>query len=433
MDFLLEYNLVDGVLMWTLTVLTAWLLVVLSWRRVPLWWLAAAWIFTGGALLAWLTLWVFEFVLDVVSNLPWQVRAWFTSFVGASVLTGVTFWKSPRWKKVLAVGAVPIFVVTTVVGINSYYGLRPTVAALLGISLAPQLDINKPAQDMTTSMPVLWRDWEAPPNMPATGVTRTQVIPGTLSGFTPRPAGVYLPPVALVDSPPALPLVVMMMGQPGDPDPRFAADALNELAARNRGLAPIVIVVDQLGNPLVDDLCLDTARFGNVETYINKDVVEWARRNLNVIGDARYWTAGGYSHGGQCAISFAAKYPETWGNVLDVSGEEYPGAEHPGSTLREIFHGDQTAYDAQKPEHILNIRQYKGIHAVFTACRDDPAYMTAARKISTAASHAGMTVNLLEIPEGGHGIGALATGLRDGFGILYPRLGLSNPTDGPAP
>lgn len=141
------------------------------------------------------------------------------------------------------------------------------------------------------------------------------MIPGTLSGFTARPAGIYLPPAALVDSPPALPLVVMMMGQPGDPDPRFAAESLNEFAAQNRGLAPIIIVADQLGNSLVDDLCLDTARFGNAETYINKDVVDWARSNLNVIGDARHWTVAGYSHGGQCAISFGAKYPEIWGNI----------------------------------------------------------------------------------------------------------------------
>lgn len=141
------------------------------------------------------------------------------------------------------------------------------------------------------------------------------MIPGTLSGFTARPAGIYLPPAALVDSPPALPLVVMMMGQPEDPDPRFAAESLNEFAAQNRGLAPIIIVADQLGNSLVDDLCLDTARFGNAETYINKDVVDWARSNLNVIGDARHWTVAGYSHGGQCAISFGAKYPEIWGNI----------------------------------------------------------------------------------------------------------------------
>ncbi|KRE65522.1 MULTISPECIES: hypothetical protein [Micrococcaceae] len=169
MDFLLTYNIVDGVLLWSLTVLAAWLLVVLSWRRVPLWWLAAAWTFTGGALLASLALWVFEFVLDVLTNPPWQVRAWFTSFVGASVLAGVSCRKSPRWKRVLAVAAVPIFAVTTVVGINSYYGLRPTVAALLGISLELPLDINKPALETAISMRVLWRDWELPPNVEPTG------------------------------------------------------------------------------------------------------------------------------------------------------------------------------------------------------------------------------------------------------------------------
>lgn len=429
MDFLLECNLVDGSLLRALTVIACLLVAVLSWRRSnPAWWFAALWVMTGGAFLAALTLWALENFLHFFAHPPWQARAWVTAFTGASVLAAANCWRSPRWRKILAGVAVPVFALTAIVGINAYYGLRPTVAALVGISLDVPLDIKQPPTKAAANQSVLWRDWAPPRNLPATGVTRTQVIPGTLSGFTARPAGIYLPPAALVDSPPALPLVVMMMGQPGDPDPRFAADSLNEFAAQNRGLAPIVIVADQLGNSLVDDLCLDTARFGNAETYINKDVVDWARSNLNVIGDAKHWTVAGYSHGGQCAISFGTKYPEIWGNILDISGEEYPGAEHAEDILQNTFNGDQAAYDAQKPAQILKTHRYNDIYAVFTACLDDPAYLLVAREISSAASQAGMTVSLVEIPEGGHVIGALRAGLREGFGILYPRLGLSEPS-----
>jgi hypothetical protein len=44
-------------------------------------------------------------------------------------------------------------------------------------------------------------------------------------------------------------LVIMMMGQPGDPDPQYIAKILDAQAQKNNGLAPYVLVVDQLGDP----------------------------------------------------------------------------------------------------------------------------------------------------------------------------------------
>jgi enterochelin esterase-like enzyme len=267
--------------------------------------------------------------------------------------------------------------------------------------------------------------------MPEAGTIGTQEIPNPASGFPSRPAGIYLPPAALVPKAPALPLVVLMMGQPGNPDPQYVAAVLDQYAADHQGLAPIVIVADQLGDPLVDSLCLDTPVYGNVETFINKDVLAWANNHLNVINDPHYRTIAGYSHGGQCAISFAAKYPQLWGNVLDISGEEYPGAEHPDTTLRDIFGGDRAAYDAQKPVNILHAHHYPDTAAVFTVSNDDPIYVDAAKKVQDAATSAGMTVTYIEIPNAGHVIGALNGGLREGFGVLYPRLGFTGPEPAP--
>ena len=131
-NLLLEFSLVDGILLWPLIFLATLSTIVLSRRRIPQWWLAALCIYTGGTLLAWLILYVFEFILDVPVNFPWQVRAWLTSFVAASLLTGVSCWKSPRWKKVLAIGAIAVYALTTLVGINAYYSFRPTVSMLFG-------------------------------------------------------------------------------------------------------------------------------------------------------------------------------------------------------------------------------------------------------------------------------------------------------------
>jgi enterochelin esterase-like enzyme len=162
-----------------------------------------------------------------------------------------------------------------------------------------------------------------------------------------------------------------------------------------------------------------------VEKYINVDVVNWAKANLNILPDRDHWTIAGYSNGGQCAISFALKYPKMWGNVVDISGEEFPGAEDPAGNLAEIFGGNQAAYDAQKPINIMKGKQFPDTTAVFTAGSDDVTYVAAAKAVSAAAKASGMTVTYYEVPNGGHVGIALNAGLTKGFEVLYPRLGLS--------
>src|SRR5687767_9661617 len=124
--------------------------------------------------------------------------------------------------------------------------------------------------------------------MPTVGQQGTQEIPGTQSGFDARPAGIYLPSAALVDDAPALPPVILMMGYPGNPDQSYIAAILDEFAAQNKGLPPIAVVADQIGNG-GDPACADSAAFGNAETFIKTDVVNWAKLNLNVIQDPKYW------------------------------------------------------------------------------------------------------------------------------------------------
>ncbi|NYE94275.1 enterochelin esterase-like enzyme [Psychromicrobium silvestre] len=261
--------------------------------------------------------------------------------------------------------------------------------------------------------------------MPAVGKTGVVYIDPKASGFKARPAGVYLPPAALTAHPPKLPFYLLMMGQPGRPDPHYVEGIFNDYAKKHRGLAPIVLVADQVGPTQSDTLCLNSAKFGQVEDYIAKDVVSWAKQNLNILSERKYWTVAGYSNGGQCAISFAAKYPQVWGNVVDISGEEYPGAEHPASNLSSIFNGDQAAYDAEKPINIMAKHHYPDTHAVFTVGSDDSLYVAQAKRVSQAAREAGMIVDYHEVLNGGHLIKALAGGLTRGLQVLDKRWGLS--------
>jgi poly(3-hydroxybutyrate) depolymerase len=277
----------------------------------------------------------------------------------------------------------------------------------------------------------LWANWIPPNDLPSAGTIGSVNIPNTLSGFRSRPAGLYLPPAALVKNAPLLPLVIMLMGQPGNPDPSFQKPILDAFATRHNGLAPIVLVADQLGNPATDPLCLDTAKYGKSETFLAGDVVAWARANLHVLSDPAHWTIAGYSNGGQCALSLGAKHPEIWGNVLDISGEEYPGSSRPNQTLVQDFAGNKAAYQAARPLKILAAHHYSDTVGIFTVGSNDGSYVTQARRVEAAAKASGWKTTYFEVPKGGHVLGALNGGLREGYRLLYPRLGLSDPAATP--
>ncbi|MCP1413226.1 alpha/beta hydrolase-fold protein [Paenarthrobacter sp. A20] len=426
MDDILKLDISGPVVMAIAGAIGAVFFLVLFLRPTARWALTAIVAVVSAALLGWLTVWLIEDVMDVFHvGLTPRVWFWAVACFAALGLAAVSFRHSRPWRKVVAAFAIPVFLLVAALGINAEFGLNKTLGSALGISTEGAIQLNKPNPDASIPAGPLWQSWKPPATMPAKGKVGTQVIPATASGFDARPAGIYLPPAALTDNPPRLPLYVLMMGQPGLPDPQYVSAALDEFAAKNNGLAPIAIVADQIGPDENDNLCLDTAKYGNVEKYINEDVVNWAKANLNILPDREHWTIAGYSNGGQCAISFAVKYPKMWGNVVDISGEEFPGAEDPAGNLAAIFGGNQADYDAQKPINIMKGKQFPDTTAVFTVGSDDVTYVAAAKAVSAAAQAAGMTVTYYEVPNGGHVGIALNAGLTKGFEVLYPRLGLS--------
>ncbi|WP_253901363.1 esterase family protein [Arthrobacter sp. PAMC 25486] len=312
------------------------------------------------------------------------------------------------------------------IGINADAGIDRTLGAVLGLDTGETVKLPVPGQGGGQEGAVpLWQSWKPPAGMPAAGEQGTHDIPNSHSGFIARPAGIYLPPAARTAKPPILPLVIMLMGQPGDPTPQFIGGVLDTYAAANQGLAPIVVVADQIGPDQNDTLCVDSKKYGKVESYIMKDVVGFARDNLGVLQDPKSWTIAGYSNGGQCAISLGAKYPDVFGNILDISGEEFPGAEDSSGNLAQVFNGDQAAYDAQKPINIMAGKHFRDTTAIFTVGALDAIYVPAAQTVSAAAQAAGMATTYYEVPNAGHLGAALTGGLEKGFEILYPRLDLS--------
>lgn len=426
-----QLPIIDGAVPIVAYIVAAVLLVIVlvrGWRRRALLWASVGAI--GGAAVGVLAVHLVDRSHAFGSApLPLFVTQWAAGALAAAGFALGAFVGARLWRRIVSGVAVLSFLVAATIGINAAFGLNPTLGTLFGISGYDTVDLPKtdPTSGTAPSVP-LAQSFVPPADMPAKGTRGTQDIPATASGFSARPAGIYLPPAALVSNAPALPLVIMMMGHPGNPDPTAISDVLDTFAARNHGLAPIVIVADQVGSAVADTACADSAAYGRARTYVTQDVVAWAKAHLNIIRDPAYWTIAGYSNGGGCAISFGADYPGLWKNILDISGEPFPGSEQVANITKTVFGGDAAAFEASKPVNIMAAAPagtYAGMTAVLTAGADDPAYIAHADTLAAAAKKAGMAVTRYDIPGAGHTGDALKLGLVEGFTVLYPVLGLS--------
>lgn len=430
-DFLLDVNVIDGPFLWAVYALGALVAIYLLGREASGHWVLTAivLIIVGGMVGAgvlWAAVYVLKWYGGPVTEAAWL---WVPAVFAGIFIAIWNLWFTRWWRKLIALLAIPIFALTAVFGINAAYGLNATLGSMLHISTVGTIDPEAPDLSEIDPVDPLYLTWQPPAGMPETGSIGAVEggIPNANSGFPARPAQLYLPPAALVDDAPRLPLVIMMMGQPGDPDASYIGAVLDEYAAQHDGLAPIALVIDQLGDPADDPLCLDSER-GNVETYVMSDVVPWALQELNVLRGRQFWTVAGFSNGGECAAYFGTKYFDTFGNLLAVSPVEFPGAEQSEEVLSTIFGGDQVAYNAVKPANMMAARApYPDTTAIFTVGADDSGFGPGTQRLADAAALAGMNTTFYTVPDADHGVSALNGGLEKGFELLSPRLGLAAP------
>lgn len=432
MEQLLGFNVLDKQLLYAFYVLSAlaalYLLVRPPLRPRSL--LLALAALAAGAAAGALVLFIAEVVVNAFGiPLDADTRGWVIFAFAGTALALANLWRSRWWRKVTAVVAVLVFVSTSALAVNAAYGLNPTVGAMLGLSQAPQLalpTLNPPAAQASSAP--LWQRWKPPAGMPAVGQSGAVSIPATVSGFRAREAHLYLPPAALVADPPPLPIVVMMMGQPGGPEQnKSAVQQLDALAKRNHGLAPLFLTIDQLGSPYQNPVCVDSGK-GNVYTYVTTDVVNFIRSRLNVPADRLQWAVAGYSNGGECALSFGAKRPDLFGSLLDISGELEPINGTADNTVKTIFGGSQAAFTAEKPVTILKGQRYSDSLAIFTSGALDHTYGPQAATAEAAAKAAGMTTHRFVGQGIGHRGDAVDYGLKQGLPLLYERFGLAPPS-----
>jgi enterochelin esterase-like enzyme len=365
--------------------------------------------------------------------LPLPVVGWITVAVAAAGLGAVrglpvrARWRRPAGAALAAV----LVVLTAAVQVNIYFGQYPAVRNAIG--LAPRNVVH--LADVTARRPVvvdrpgdgaLLKGWKPPADMPAAGRLAQIHIPGTRSGFRARDGWVWLPPAYLASSHPRLPVLILLAGQPGRPGDWFDGGrldtVLNAFAARHRGLAPVVVIPDDLGGPLANPLCMDS-RLGRAETYLTVDVPAWIRQNLQVDPDTDRWAVGGYSHGGTCALQLAVRRPDLFPTFVDVSGQREPTLG--GGVRRTVdvaFGGDAAAFHAVNPLDTLATRRFPHTLGVLAVGRDDRDYGPQQRDVRRACRQAGMRVEWVTVP-GGHNWTAWKAGFTRGLDLIGSRLG----------
>lgn len=413
----------------TIDVVAVALAVYLVVRRPTVRWIVTTLIAIGaGVVLGFVLCWLLVDVLDIFGvDLSGITRMWVALAFAGLALVIVNLWGSRWWRKVIAVAAVPVILITAAAGINVDFGAYRNLNDAVGVNPYKAVTVGRVSNPAhTSSIPTL-ATWTPPATMPKVGRIRSVEIPPTVSNFAARPGTIYLPPAALTANPPALPVLVTMAGQPGQPSDMFTAGHLGTImdtyAATHKGIAPIVVEPDQLSNPGHNPMCVD-GPLGNSATYMLTDVVHWIKTHFRVMTAPNAWAISGFSEGGTCTVQFAAGHPEIFGTGLAISSQLGPtvGAD----TVQKGFGGSEARAAAAQPTALFAAHApYKNSFIVFAVGAYDVKYNGFARVLLQHADAAGVQTKLLESPGTAHDWNTVRYSLRVGVPMLFPHMGLA--------
>lgn len=363
----------------------------------------------------------------------WLVKALITLIFGVLGLLVTAIVDSTSHRRVLAAVLVPLVILSGALGVDWVYGEYTTLGSVLNMPNYRPLDEKR---SKSAAMTVTeWNKLASQnrlPAMPDRGEVHTVTIPATTSQFAARNADVYLPPAALSDKPPALPVMVMLAGQPGSPDRFFEASnvisMMNSYAERHHGLAPIVISPDQNGSTKQNSLCADTPVYGKAETYLTVDVTNWLINNLPVSESPDHWLIGGFSQGGTCSTQLGPAHPDIYGHIFAANGELEPTYHNRQETINRYFGGDTAAYMEHVPTQIISRKAPSKQTLITTAGAWDRESQRNQIIIGRAALKAGMHVDTLISRESGHDWHAVQAALRPTIEIFGEQAGLGTNT-----
>jgi enterochelin esterase-like enzyme len=366
---------------------------------------------TAAAFIVGLNLFVVKVWRPFPDALPFSVLLW--AWLGLTgLLLALALILVPQrsfWVPVSALAGLTALILIAVVQVNRFYGQYPSVGTALGLTRPRLVALASLGWGSgTVAAPAdgyLAENWQPPSRLPAHGAVARVRIPGTVSGFRARPAYVYLPPAYTATTPrPLLPVLVLLAGQPGSADSWLVSGQLTKMMDRyasvHNGLAPVVVMADNLGDNFANPLCVDSPH-GNAETYLAQDVPAWVRAHLQVAQGREAWAIAGLSSGGTCALQMAVRAPAVYGRFLDISGEYEPLDGSRRQTIDEFFHGDAAAYAAVNPVDIMRHQRFPDTAGRIVVGLDDRVYHPQLKRVLAACEGAGMQMSWLA-PPGGH-------------------------------
>jgi len=337
--------------------------------------------------------------------------------------------------RAVAVILVVCAVFSTATGIDQAYGEYATIGSLFGQDAYREADLTGMAKRSDLIGVTQWRQEAADgsiSDIPAHGEVSKVNIPAAASHFEARQALVYLPPAALVTAKhkPALPVILMMSGQPGSPGRVFAAGGIqtmmDDYAQHHDGLAPIVIAADQLGDDSHNTLCVDSPVYGKALTYLTKDVVDWVKTNLPAARQAQDWAIAGFSQGATCSLQIGANHPDLFSTIIPTGSELKPTNGSESSMISRFFHGDRTAYEKQIPINAIRNHAPSNQTLVIGAGERDRESVRNVERIVPVAQRVGMHVTAVESLGNAHDWHAVQDTLRYGLVVFGYNTGLSD-------
>ncbi len=318
---------------------------------------------------------------------------------------------------------------------NKSYGYYPTLASLVSHSRPSR---NQDQVTIVRSNNVIGsggldqnieKSFIPSTDTPSQGKVFDIAIPGSKSGFKTRNASIYLPPAALARPELKLPVVILMAGTPGGPQDWLNGGNLekttNDFAAKHKGLAPLLVLVDQNGSQMGDTECVDSPR-GNAETYLTIDVPSYIKTHYNVIDQPQSWAIGGLSNGGTCGVMLALRHPDIYKNFLDFSGEARLQVGSRASTIKVLFGGSEDDYIKHDPVTILRNGKFVGTHGWYEYGRDDTkAIQKDAKDLYDLSKASGMDVSI-EAIKGTHSFYVWSQSYHDSLPWLAQNIGLTS-------
>ena len=255
----------------------------------------------------------------------------------------------------------------------------------------------------TTLAPPLETQWTPPAGLRERGEVLSEVtIPPTLSGFAARSAYVYLPPAYFADPRPALPILVLLPGVPGQPKNWLAGldthKVFDRYAAAHHGLAPILVFPDYSGGLTGDKGCVDS-NDGNIETYLTRDVPAFVTATFAPASGPTRWGIGGFSDGGTCALVIGLRHPDLFGVIVDFSGDVGPNEN--GSVDRYVTHflgGDGARYAEHDPMVLLAGTPLPTTTILLEAGDGEPKKKAGQQQLADTARAHGWTVDFVTKP-----------------------------------